>query len=109
MDLNMAKDSPQAKYSEQNILNNVYDQTNRTLAVEGYGYDGVNIQRSSAGNMAVKITTVGTATYVGQAAPGTAEATAKWQVLKYDSGRVYWADLSNFSQAVTDMTGLDYA
>ena len=63
---------------------------------------------------ATKITVSGSYTYVGIAAPGTAQATAKWQCSRIDksvSGTtiITWADGSaNFDQVATDLTILTY-
>jgi len=109
----MAQDSPKAKYSEQNVLNNVYDTALRVLAVMAYQYDGVNGQAPVADSMATKITTSGSITYIGIAAPGTLQATAKWQCKKIDGSVagttvITWADSGNFSQVASDLTILNY-
>ena len=109
----MAQDSPQAKYSEQNVLNNVYDQVLKALAVMNVGWDGVQTQYPIGQTMATKITTVGSVTYIGIAAPGTAQATAKWQCQKIDystSGTVVitWAGSGAFNQTATDLTTNTY-
>ena len=79
---------------------------------EQVGFDGQNLQRLNASNMAVKITVVGTTTYVAQAAPGTPQSTAKWKVMKIDesSGTVItWADGdADFDNVATDLTTLNY-
>lgn len=109
----MAKDSPQAKYSEQNILNNVYDQTIRTLAVTGYGWNGQNADAPNSDNLAVKITASGNVTYVAKAAPGTSQASALWQVKKIDETTgtiITWAGgTANYDQVATDLTALSYS
>jgi hypothetical protein len=110
----MAQDSTQNKYSEQNILNNVYDQALRVLAVMGFGYDGTNAQAPVADAMAIKITESGNYTYIGMAAPGTVQSTAKWQCRRMDSSVagttvITWADNANFSQVATDLTSLTYS
>lgn len=65
------------------------------------------------GFYALKVTEVGSVTYVAVAAPGTAQATAKWQVKKIDqtSGVVVtWADGDcNFDNVSTDLTSLTYS
>ena len=64
---------------------------------------------------ATKITVSGSYTYIGIAAPGTAQATAKWQCKRIDesvSGTtiITWADGSaNFDQVATDLTALTYS
>lgn len=110
----MAQDSQQAKYTEQNILNNVYDQTLRTLAVLLRGYNGQDGQTMLPDAMATKITVSGSNTYIGVAAPGTIQSTAKWQCKKiYDDGSgtttITWADSAQFTQTATDLTSLTYS
>lgn len=109
----MAQDSPQAKYSEQYILNNIYEQVLKAIAVVGVGYDGVGSQLPLADSLAVKVTESGTTTYVAVAAPGTAQSTAKWQCKKIDesSGTVItWADSNaNFDNVATDLAALTYS
>ena len=103
----------QITQTEQNILNKSQDTTFRVLATEGLGYDGVALQRMAADALAVKITVDGVVTYVGIAAPGTAQATEKWQCKKIDetSGTVItWADgNANFDNTATDLTALSYS
>ena len=109
----MAQDSPQAKYSEQYILYNIYEQALKAIAVLGVGYDGVSSQLPIADSLAVKVTESGTTTYIATAAPGTAETTAKWRCFKVDesSGTVItWADGdANFDNIATDLTALTYS
>ena len=110
----MAQDSPQSKYSEQNVLNNVYDQTLKTLAVLLKGWNGQDGQTFTPDAMATKVTSASPIYYVGVAAPGTAQSTAKWQAQKIDTTDsnnilITWADGGAFSQAATDLTALTYA
>lgn len=62
---------------------------------------------------AVKITIVGTITYVGKAAVGTSQGSASWQCQKIDetTGTVItWADgNANFDNVATDLTSLTYS
>lgn len=102
----------QNKYSEQNMLNTSFDEDFGVNAVETLGYDGTSLQRLNASNMAVKVTVDGTNTYLALAAPGTAQATAKWQARKIDTSSgvvITWADgNSNFDNTSTDLTSLTY-
>ena len=104
---------PGIKNSEQNILNWSFDEEFGVLTSEGLGYDGRSLQRTNADNMATKLTEVGSVTYLGLAAPGTAQGTAKWQARKIDttSGIVItWADgNANFDNEATDLTALTYS
>jgi len=109
----ITKSTPTIKNSVQNNIGSSFDEDFGVLATEGLGYDGVNLQRLGADNMAVKITVSGTDKYVGLAKPGTAQATAKWQVMKIDtaSGTVItWADGdSDFDNVATDLPVLSYS
>ena len=104
---------PQAKHSEQNILNDSFDEDFGVSTIQGLGYDGVNLQRSIADSLATKVTVSGSVTYIGISAPGTAQDTAKWQCKKIDetSGTVItWADGdANFDNVATDLTALTYS
>lgn len=109
----MANSNNPIQKTEQSILNNSYDTDFNQLATEKLGYDGTNLQRGIADNLATKITKVGTITYIGIAAPGVSQATTKWQAQKIDTTDtnniiISWADNANFSQAATDLTILTY-
>ena len=100
----------QNKYSEQNMGNTSFDEDFGVNTFEALGFDGQSLQRAMADSMAVKITTDGADTYIGLAAPGTAEATAKWQALKYSGGRITYANGSpNFNCVATDLTALTFS
>lgn len=103
----------QNKYTEQNMGNTSFDEDFGVNAVETLGFDGQNLQRTNADGLAVKVTESGTTTYVALAAPGTTQATAKWQCKKIDesSGTVItFADgNSNFDNAASDLTALTYS
>lgn len=75
--------------------------------------DWNTILRERSDNFALKITVVGVVTYVGMAALGTSQSTAKWQCKKVDetSGTVVtWADGDdNFDNSATDLTALTYS
>jgi len=104
----------QAEYSEQYMQNSSLDEDFGVLTREILGYDGTNLQRLAADALNTKITTDGDVVYIGLAAPGTAQATTKWQAKKIDQTdadniTITWADGGAFSQAATDLTGLSYA
>jgi hypothetical protein len=96
--------------SLNDIFNKSFDGDFDVLLVENLGYDGTGLQRPLSDSMNYKVVSDGAVTYVGCAAPGTAQATAKWQVFKIDtsSGTVltYADDNSNFDNTVTDMSAL---
>lgn len=101
------------QYSQEHIQNAGFDHDFQVPVSEGLGYDGTNLQRMNADNMAIKITEVGDVTYVAMAAPGTAQSTAKWQVKKIDSSSgtvITWADgNADFDNSATDLTALNYS
>jgi hypothetical protein len=103
----------QAKHSEQNILNDSFDEEAGVSTIQPLGFDGVNIQRMTADALALKVTVDGTVTYLGISAPGTAQATAKWQCKKIDATTgtiITWADGdANFDNVATDLTSLSYS
>lgn len=100
--------------SVQEIANLSLDETYNISYSEPVGYDGQNLQRLVADALATKVTTVGSITYVGIAAPGTAQGTAKWQCKKIDESVdgtlvITWADgNSGFDNTATDLTALTY-
>jgi hypothetical protein len=61
---------------------------------------------------AMKITVVGSVTYIADAPPGTLQATARWRVKKIDETTgvvIKWADGdTNFDNIATDLTTLTY-
>lgn len=63
--------------------------------------------------LASKITVDGAVTYIATALPGTAQATAAWQVKKIDETTgvvITWADGdANFDNSATDLTALTYS
>jgi len=99
--------------TEQAIQNSSFDPEFGVLVVGLLGYDGANLVRQSADTLAMKMTVVGSVTYIAVAAPGTAQATAKWQVKKLDetSGLVitYADGDAEFDNVATDLTALSYS
>ena len=101
--------------SQNDIFNKSFDGDYDVLLVEQVGFDGVNVQRPVAEALNTKITTVGGITYIAQAAPGTAQASALWRVKKVDDSvvgttTITWADGdSNFNNLATDLTLLNYS
>lgn len=72
-----------------------------------------NLQTASTQTYAKKMTTVGSITYLGEALPGTSQATAAWRCQKIDetSGLVItWAGgTAAFDKVATDLTALSYS
>src|SRR3990172_10650651 len=103
----------QNKYSEQYMGNTSFDEDFGVNTVEPLGFDGVNLQRMLGDSLAMKFTESGTVTYICRAAPGTTQATAKWQVFKIDdttSTIISFADgNANFDNVATDLTSLTYS
>lgn len=103
------------RISEQTILEKVFDPASKTLATTKYGFDGTNTQLEPASALATKITVNGDYTYIGKAAPGTAQSTAKWQCKKIDGSVagttvITWADGDvEFDNVATDLTALSYS
>lgn len=100
--------------SEQNVLNKSFNPTTGLLQVETMGTDGVGSRVETSAITSVKITKVGLTTYIGKAAPGTLQATAKWQCKKiHNDGAgtttITWAGGGAFNQVATDLTSLTYA
>lgn len=103
----------QNKYPEQYMQNTSFDEDFGVNAVETLGYDGQSLLRSHADALAVKVQTSGDITYLGLAATGTAQSTAKWQARKIDASSgvvITWADgNSNFDNVATDLSALTYS
>lgn len=108
-------DNTERRYSVADILNRSLDKDTLKLFVEPLGFDGTGIQRQNADNTNSKIVTVGSVTYIGTAAPGTAQSTAKWQCKKVDSSTegttlITWADGNcDYDNIVTSIETLTYS
>lgn len=109
----MSGNNNEKPHSLTHIANQSFDHDFQKSQVELLGFDGQNLQRLTADAVAVKVTTVGSVTYVALAAPGTAQASANWQVKKVDTTTgvvITWAGgSSNFNQVATDLTALSYS
>lgn len=96
------------------IQNQSFDKEFQTSVTQPLGYDGQNLQRKNADNLSLKVVESGSITYVCIAAPGTAQATAKWQCKKIDESVagtmvITWADSNaEFDNVATDPTSLTY-
>ena len=94
-----------AEWNEHAIINGVHGK--KVFVVDANG------NQVSDGPMALKVTTSGSITYVGIAAPGSSQSSAVWQCKKIDetTGTVItWADgNANFDNVSTDLTSLTYS
>lgn len=76
------------KYSQQEIMNQSFDEDYGLSVVELAGFDGVNSQRINASNLNIQIEydASNNPIYLGFAAPGALTTDAKWQIryLTYD-------------------------
>lgn len=101
----------QIEYTEQNILNNTYDKDYDVMQVEPLGYDGQTLQRMQADALQIKTANDGTYDYFCFSAPGTALASALWQVFRIDGdGNKMYADAdANFDNVASDPTALSYS
>jgi hypothetical protein len=115
----MAKVNPQnqTKFTSQNVLNNVYDDVNKALAVISYGNDGQNVVAQLSNLMALRLEYDGSSNpiYVGLAAPGTLVSQSLWLIRKltFDgSGNVTAIQYANgvplFDQVWNDRASLSY-
>ncbi len=108
----LTKDIKTAK-SVQEIQNLGFDTEFNTPVIENLEFDGANMVRQTSGNVALKITTVGSVSYVAIAPAGSSQASAVWQVKKIDetTGTVItWADgNTNFDNVASDLTALSYS
>ena len=94
----------------QYIQNSSFDPEFGVLVVENMGYDGANIQRLNAQNLQIKSVDSGGYKYFCFAAPGTTEATAKWQCFRLDdNANLLYADgNASYDNVATDPTALSY-
>jgi len=72
------------KYTTQAIQNFGFDDTFKVPNVGILGFDGQNLQRLNASNMAIRIDYDGNSNpiYIGVAAPGTLDGASYWQLIK---------------------------
>jgi len=104
--------SEKEPYSQVHTDNQSFDAQFQTYVHQPLGFDGQALQRMRADAVAMKMTTVGSVTYLAIAAPGTVESDAKWQCKKIDqtTGLVMtFADGdASFDNVATDLTALSY-
>lgn len=95
------------------IGNQSFDQELQLSVVETMGFDGQSVQRPVADSMAQKVTISGSVTYMGIAAPGSAQTSAVWQCKKVDTSTgivTTWADgNANFDNLAVDLASLSYS
>ena len=101
---------------EQAILNRVYEDTGKTLKISApvaIPVSGSFTATTTEAFYAMKITVVGSITYVAKAPAGTAQSAAAWQAQKIDetTGTVItWAGgVDSFTNVATDLTALIYS
>lgn len=108
----------QNKYPEQYMGNSSFDETFAVNTVEPLGFDGVNLQRLNASNLALQLHYDGSSNpiYIGIAKPGTATSAAFWQIRKltFDGGNnvtsiKYASGSPDFNQIWDDRAGLSYS
>lgn len=89
-----------ARYTEQDVLNNVYQNSATSLQI-------------APATVAMKITTSGTTTYIAIAPVGTLQSAAKWQVKRIavsgSDTTITWAGGGAFNQVATDLSSLSYS
>ena len=111
--MSITKANDKINKSNQEMQNLSFDTDYNVLARETLRHDGAALVRENTSNVAMKITEVGDVTYLAVAAPGTAQATAKWQCRKIDETTgvvITWADgNANFDNVATDLTALSYS
>lgn len=103
-------------YSLQHIFNQSFDRDAQVVVVEPVGFDGQQVQRQNADNMATQLDFNGgeNPIYIGLAAPGSLTSEAKWQIKKitYDGSNpteIKFADGSpSFNQIYDDRASLTY-
>lgn len=101
-------------YSPQEVANREHDAPLHLKRVMPYGQSGPSSATGLRSDMmATKVTVSGSITYVGYAAPGSAQSSAVWQAFKVDETTgtvVTWADgNANFDNVATDLTALTYS
>ena len=78
----------------------------------GDGETGIGAKKTVSAPSALKITTVGSVSYVAKAKEGSIQADAVWQVKKIDTTTgvvITWADGNSlFDNIATDLTTLTY-
>lgn len=115
----MAQTNPQiqTKFTPQNVLNNVYDDINKALAVISFGWNGGQVQANNADSLSLELEYDGSGNpiYIGLAAPGTTTSSDLWQIrhLTFDgNGNVTSILFANgsplFDQAWDDRASLAY-
>jgi len=99
------------KESEQNILNQTFDEDFNVMATELVEFDGEKLVRKESPTRQTKIVESGGYTYICKAPVGISESQAKWQIYRIDStGNKMYADANpNYDNVATDPTILSYS
>jgi hypothetical protein len=95
----------------QYLQNESWDTVFGTLVFQAMLYDGQNLQRPNADNLQIKSVISGGYTYFCFAAPGTAEATAKWRIFRLDgdANLMYAGGDAGYTNVASDPTALSYS
>lgn len=101
---------PETQHSEQAILNDGFDRDFNVPVSEQLGFDGQNLSRMQADDLAVRYDSAG---YIGYAAPGSLTSAAKWQICKLDSSSgvalTYANGSGNYNQVWDNRASLSYS
>ena len=104
---------PRTQWTTQELLNlQLDDSVSPPRLVLGIANWNGSSYQTVSNTYATKVTVSGSITYVGKAAPGSAQSSAVWQCMKIDESSgtiVTWADSNaNFDNVATDLTALSY-
>lgn len=117
MEVNAKENNNTSPQSQNQILNQSFDQRYQTLVTQPLGFDGQSLQRMNATNLALIIDRdgAGNPIYLGLAAPGSLVSESKWQIRKltFDGANnvtaIQYADGdSNFDNIWNDRTSGTY-
>lgn len=100
------------KYTSQAVHNMSFDDELKNSTIIPVETDGTNLRRAQTKQVATKITTVGTDTYIAVSPIGTSQSSALWQAKKVSVSGSYvtitWAGSGEFNQIADDLTALIY-
>jgi hypothetical protein len=97
--------------SVQEIFNQGFDETTGVPVIGSLGYDGQGVQWKNADNLAQKIYTDATYTYICKSAPGASLSDPAWQIKRVDNdGSITWADGDpEFNNIASKYSSLTYS